>query len=176
MIFELLRNYCFQVLFNAFSFILQFFPLYYVLFSMLWSEILGILWSHVSFQRGKKISKSSLYNSPPSSTQLYLCGMRFCSFRWRNQLYFFPILELLFYSSIELGILKIVILDGRFRALCLDSMSSMMYIWARNMGIFSWISSFWRINFFVFGSFFSLRYTSFFSFLVFLVVGEKNLS
>lgn len=51
-------------------------------------------------------------------------------------------LELLFYSSIELGVLKIVVLDGRFRVLCLDCMSSMMfYIWGGNRGILNLISS-----------------------------------
>lgn len=122
------------------------------------------------FKERKKISKSSVYNSPPSSTQLYLCGMRFCSLRRPNQPYSLPILELFFYSSIELGILKIVMLEARFRALYLDSMSSMKYIWARNMGIFSWICV-WGINFFCFWVIYSLHYTSFLSFLIFLVVG-----
>lgn len=71
----------------------------------------------------------------------------FIHFVWPNQLYSLLILELLFYFSIELGVLKIVVLDGRFRALCLDSMSSMIfYIWAINMGILNWISSV-RISF-----------------------------
>ena len=76
----------------------------------------------------------------PSSTQLYLCPMRFCShfvhFGGLIKMYSLPILELLFYSYIELGILKIFMSGSRFRGLCLDSMSSMMfYIWARNRGI-----------------------------------------
>lgn len=55
-------------------------------------------------------------------------------------MYSLPILELVFYSFVELGILKIVVSDGRFRALCPDSMSFIMfYIWARNRGFLNWI-------------------------------------
>lgn len=73
-----------------------------------------------------------------SSTQLYLCPVRFYShFVHLGSLimyiYSLPILELLFHCNLELGFLKVVVSDSRFRGLCLDSMSSMMsYISARN--------------------------------------------
>ena len=92
-----------------------------------------------------------------SSTQLYLCPVRSCSHFVHLSsiivcvciyiyiyvyIYSLPILELLFHCYLELGFLKIVVSDSRFRGLCLDSMSSMMsYIWARNRGILNWIPS-----------------------------------
>lgn len=79
-------------------------------------------------------SKSSLHIPLPAVLSLPLCGTRFT--QAANQLYSLPILELLFYSSTELGILKIVVLDGRFRALCLDSMSSMICTSGQEIGEF----------------------------------------
>lgn len=116
------------------------FSLHYVLLSVLWSEILGILWSHVSFQRGKKAP----FISPLLGCTfviwdcIHLGGLISC----------IPSPSRTAFLLIELGILKLVVLHGQFRALCLASMSSrMLYIWAGNRGIFNWISNVWRISF-----------------------------
>ena len=130
----------------------------------------------LSFQsKGKRLDPfsclplSQQYPVIPLSCEILFT---FCSLKQHNcvcvyiyiyiYIYSLPILELLFHCYLELGFLKIVVSDSRFRGLCLDSMSSMMsYIWARNRGILNWIPSVWRINFvlehpLVSGSFYSL--------------------
>lgn len=93
----------------------------------------------------KEAGKSSLMSAlhpthPPAVPSCTLCYEMFFSLVRPNQMYSLPILELVFYSFVELGILKIVVSDGRFRALCPDSMSFIMfYIWARNRGFLNWI-------------------------------------